>query len=445
MSQHDMNIANQGYPATRSDINNALVALATNSSGATQPATRYAYQWWYDTTSNILKMRNRDNDAWINIAVFDQAADSWTIVGAALSAIDAHLLPDTENTRDLGSSSKIWREVFANNVNGHAPSGLRNAIINGRFDIWQRGTSFTNPALATYGPDRWRLDHNGTGGTTQYSRQSHSLGLTTAETPVYSLFYNRTVATSGETINVIQQRIEDVQTFEGKTVTLSFYARTTTTITLPEIFVRQYFGTGGSPSTQVDTTVATNVAVLSSSFAKFSYSFTLPSTTGKTLGTDSNHWLAVNIRFPLNDACNINITNVQLQLGAAATPFERRPLGLELAFCQRYYFKTFPQDTAPAQNVGVTGAYGFGQLVAGAVAASYPMCAFPVEMRAAPTITGFNPSAANANPRNVGAGANYTSATYTATPWGWYLRATGPSAGTAGQDSRVHITADAEF
>ena len=65
MSQHDFNIANQGFPAFRTDLNNALVALATNSSGATEPATTYAYQWWFDTGTGILNYRDATNTAWV--------------------------------------------------------------------------------------------------------------------------------------------------------------------------------------------------------------------------------------------------------------------------------------------------------------------------------------------------------------------------------------------
>lgn len=67
MSQHDMVIENQGFAATRADINAALAALVTNSSGATEPATTYAYQWWADTTAGILKQRNAANNAWVDI------------------------------------------------------------------------------------------------------------------------------------------------------------------------------------------------------------------------------------------------------------------------------------------------------------------------------------------------------------------------------------------
>jgi hypothetical protein len=75
MSQHDLNIANQGFPAFRADLNDALVALGSTNSGATAPATTYANQLWYDTANNILKIRNEDNDAWISIATLDQSGD----------------------------------------------------------------------------------------------------------------------------------------------------------------------------------------------------------------------------------------------------------------------------------------------------------------------------------------------------------------------------------
>jgi hypothetical protein len=81
MSQHDMNIANQGFPAFREDLNNALPALASNNAGATEPSTMFAHQWWVDTsaTPNLLKQRNADNDAWITVGSLDQAADTFKV------------------------------------------------------------------------------------------------------------------------------------------------------------------------------------------------------------------------------------------------------------------------------------------------------------------------------------------------------------------------------
>jgi len=64
MSQHDMNAANASGATVRGDYNNALVALATLSSGVTAPATTFAYQPWADTTSGLLKQRNAANTGW---------------------------------------------------------------------------------------------------------------------------------------------------------------------------------------------------------------------------------------------------------------------------------------------------------------------------------------------------------------------------------------------
>ena len=84
MSQNDFTIANQGFPAFRADLNSALQALASLSAGATEPSTTFAYQLWYDSTTDILKVRNADNDAWINLFNFDQATDTVSVEGTDL-------------------------------------------------------------------------------------------------------------------------------------------------------------------------------------------------------------------------------------------------------------------------------------------------------------------------------------------------------------------------
>ena len=80
MAQHDFSIANQGFPAFRSDLNDALAAIASSSSGTSAPSTPYANQLWMDTTNHVLKVRNEDNDAWISLATFDQATDAVTYI-----------------------------------------------------------------------------------------------------------------------------------------------------------------------------------------------------------------------------------------------------------------------------------------------------------------------------------------------------------------------------
>lgn len=89
MSQHDMNIGNQLFPATRADINTALVALASTSSGATAPSSAVANQIWYDTSANILRIYNEAGSAWIDLCTLDQSSNkvqSITTVGLTLGA-----------------------------------------------------------------------------------------------------------------------------------------------------------------------------------------------------------------------------------------------------------------------------------------------------------------------------------------------------------------------
>lgn len=73
MSQHDFNIANQGYAALRADLNDALEALASCSSGTSAPSTTYDSQLWNDTTNHVLNIRNEADSAWIPLANLDQA------------------------------------------------------------------------------------------------------------------------------------------------------------------------------------------------------------------------------------------------------------------------------------------------------------------------------------------------------------------------------------
>ena len=78
MAQHDYNIANQTGANFRADLNNALSAIATTNSGATEPSTTFAHQLWIDTSSNVLKIRNGVNNAWITTGVSITASNTFT-------------------------------------------------------------------------------------------------------------------------------------------------------------------------------------------------------------------------------------------------------------------------------------------------------------------------------------------------------------------------------
>jgi hypothetical protein len=90
MSTHDMNIANQAFPAFRADLNNALGALVSNSSSATEPTTTFAHQWWVDTSASpsVVKIRNLDNDAWVTIGTIDESTDTFTPSGVTADKIE---------------------------------------------------------------------------------------------------------------------------------------------------------------------------------------------------------------------------------------------------------------------------------------------------------------------------------------------------------------------
>ena len=112
MAQHDYIINNQTFPSYRTDHNNSLSAIASNNSGATEPSTTYAYQWWYDTSSNILKLRNADNDAWINIGTFNQTTDTVTLVGTeitfpTITSTSLYIEPNTNSAVTINGTNFI--------------------------------------------------------------------------------------------------------------------------------------------------------------------------------------------------------------------------------------------------------------------------------------------------------------------------------------------------
>lgn len=106
MAQHDINIANQGFPAFRSDLNSALSAIVSNSSGATEPSTTFAYQWWADTANDLLKQRNSTNDGWVSVITLSTGQPVG--LGSTIQVYDSNLtgfvsaftLPTSDGTSD---------------------------------------------------------------------------------------------------------------------------------------------------------------------------------------------------------------------------------------------------------------------------------------------------------------------------------------------------------
>ena len=71
MATHDYVIDNGTGAAVRTDLNNALSAIVSNNSSSSEHSTKYAYQWWADTTTGILKIRNSSNNGWVELLQLD--------------------------------------------------------------------------------------------------------------------------------------------------------------------------------------------------------------------------------------------------------------------------------------------------------------------------------------------------------------------------------------
>jgi hypothetical protein len=258
----------------------------------------------------------------------------------------------------------------------------KNRIINGDFGVWQRGSSFNVTSSGTYLADRFAANFNGSGATRTVSRQAFTPGAA----PVagyegeFFLRYAQSVAGTGSTLNVLSQRIEDVRTFAGQTVTVSFWAKAAASTTVPSIQYYQNMGSGGSGDASGN--FATNVA-LTTSWQRFSYSLTLPSLSGKTLGTSS--FLAVDFYLPLNATFTIDVWGVQLEAGSTATAFETASGSIqgELALCQRYYYAA---DATVVWWGNVTSGNNY-----------YGNWWLPVPMRVAPTVATTDVSNTNFN------------------------------------------------
>jgi len=142
----------------------------------------------------------------------------------------------------------------------------------------------------------------------------------------------------------------------------------------------------------------------------------------------------------------LDFNRMQLEPGAKATAFEVRPAAIELALCQRYFEKSFLQAVAPAQNAGLDGASGFVQGVGAAVNFVGGSIFFRVSKRAAPSVTLFNPSAANAQMHNSTIVADASAAGVFAIANGSCLiYATSAAGSAAGNFNAVQWTANAEL
>lgn len=144
MSQHDLEIANQGFSAFRADLNNALQALGGLQSGDNAPTTTYANMFWYETDTNKLYIRNEDNDAWIEILTLDQVNDKIAALTVSAATVEGDLTVDTDTLVVDSTNDRVGVGVVAPNGKLHVKDQTDIAMsnsANGQFVIEGNGYS----------------------------------------------------------------------------------------------------------------------------------------------------------------------------------------------------------------------------------------------------------------------------------------------------------------
>ena len=239
----------------------------------------------------------------------------------------------------------------------------RNFLINGDFQIWQRGTSFTTSG--EFIADRWILTQNGE--TSALSRNT-----TSTSSEWNGKFLLNFYATAGEAANtsrVIYQRIENVNLFKDGKFTVSLVSNA---VDGQDIY---------AALTQRDGTILWQSGKIkmikegTNDIARYTLTFDVPDiSTRKTI---DESWMAISIYPQYTDGAFVAISEIQFEKGENATPFDTRPLKEELALCQRYLYSW------------KTG-HSYGGFVDGYVYSETEgraLVYYPVELRGEPTLT----------------------------------------------------------
>jgi hypothetical protein len=258
--------------------------------------------------------------------------------------------------------------------------GFRNKIINGGFDIWQRGTSFTSDAI--YTADRW-ISSMQTGNATMSQISS---GLPTGFR--YGMKVQRNAASTSTNLVSISQSIETINSIplQGQTLTLSFWAKKGANFSdaAGQIFVRMYSGTGTDQNaasyggwTSYSEWHNASAVTPTTSWVRYSVTGTVPSNAtqvGIRLGFAGVGTAGADDSF--------SIAGVQLEISSVPTLFSRAGGDIqgELAACQRYYWRI--------QNLGVYTHMGFGAATNAASAGIFIKT--PVTMRTTPSSLEFS-------------------------------------------------------
>lgn len=257
----------------------------------------------------------------------------------------------------------------------------KNKIINGGFDIWQRGTNISIAALSStiYCADRWNTS-TGTNQATTISRQTTS-DTTNLPNIQYCARVQRNSGQTGTGLYFLSQSMETSTSIPlaGKTVTFSFYARAGAnySATSNVLGVYIYTGTGTDQNVLVAYTgqANTNTSVtLTTTWQRFTFTTSIPST-----ATEISTLFGFTPTGTAGAADYYEVTGIQLESGSVATPFQTATGTIqgELAACQRYF-----------QRIG-TGA-GYIPICVGQCTSTttvYGIYPLKVTMRATPVVT----------------------------------------------------------
>ena len=189
MANHDYVIDNQTFPATRTDLNNALSAIVSNNSSSSEPSTKYAYQWWYDTSSNTLKFRNADNDAWVSFAIFDMSTDTVNIVDSTVTLSSLSSLFHDRGAYGSASSPITYTVTVGTKTAAHPYHSVGSS--NAYFLESMEAPAFTLNGADTAKPYYYKFDQSdGTNAThplrfylDDAKTTAYTTGVTTSGTP----------------------------------------------------------------------------------------------------------------------------------------------------------------------------------------------------------------------------------------------------------------------
>ena len=267
-----------------------------------------------------------------------------SLVSASAANTLAELTVGSDGQTLVANSSQTTGLAYTNNF-----AAGKNKIINGDFNINQRAfTSATTTGVYTF--DRWLT--NFVGGTVTYTPQVFTAG--TAPVAGYESTNYIQIVTSGQTgtnFAEYHQKIEDVRSCAGKTVTISFWAKAATGTPLMTSYIYQVLGTGGTGgNVQTNATAQT----ITTSWARYSFTITVPSLSGKTVGTGSYSELGLVVSDGGGDSTGLgavqnntfSIWGVQVEQSGVSTAFQTATGTLqgELAACQRYYYRQIPSS-----------------------------------------------------------------------------------------------------